>query len=70
MRDMATVEKNKATMEVSPEMAEPRRPQQARKPEKKARISKKRVMRMRTQPKRHRNQNLVEVVWSACPPTS
>lgn len=54
IRDIATEEKKRATREMRPEMAAPRRPQQARKPEKKAKTSKKRVMRIKTQANRHR----------------
>lgn len=51
---MATEEKKRAMNEAKPAIAAPRRPQQARNPEKKEAVSKKRVMRSMTQPKRQR----------------
>jgi hypothetical protein len=44
MRVTARVRKKRATAEMKVEMAAPRRPQQARKPAKKARVSKKRAL--------------------------
>lgn len=70
MRDMATLEQKSANMEMNAEMAAPSRPQQARKPEKKAMTSKKRVIRKKTQPNRQRKKYLFEVVSSPRPPTS
>jgi hypothetical protein len=70
MRDMATDEQNRANMEMKPEIPAPRRPQHAMKPVKKAMVSKNRVIRMKTQLKRHRKNCLLEVVSPARPPTS
>jgi hypothetical protein len=54
MRETAMEKQNRANAETKLEMAAPRRPQQARKPAKKAMTSKKRVMMKKTQPKRQR----------------
>jgi hypothetical protein len=53
IREAAAERKSRATMESMPEMAAPRRPQQARKAPKKVRTSKNRAIRKKTQPKRH-----------------
>lgn len=50
IKDMATLEQNRAPMAKSAEIAAPNRPQQAKKPEKKAQVSKKRVIKKKTQP--------------------
>lgn len=67
---MATEEHSRASPEKHPEMAAPRRPQQARNPAKKATVSKKRVMRIKTHPKRQSKKYLPEVRSPSLPPTS
>lgn len=70
IRDIATEEQNRANMDMMPEIPAPRRPQQAMKPVKKARVSKNRVIRMKTQPNRHKKNCLFDVVSPARLPTS
>jgi hypothetical protein len=67
---MATEEHSRARVEKHPEMAAPRRPQQARNPVKKATVSKKRVMRINTHPKRQSKKYSPEVRSPSLPPTN
>lgn len=53
MRDAAALRKSRAVADSRPEMAAPRRPQQARKAPKKAKTSKKSAIRKKTQPNLH-----------------